>query len=565
MPQPIKVTCNTPSEKACASVAADENLQSFYELKAFSPECDHEEVSEWVRQKIKCLQNKRCYRGISKYIQVDWMQIRKALYFAYIAHYGQKRKLDQGQLYVEHPVESLIHYIEMLREEYDQHPLSADSRIDLTDNFIKEILHDVFEDFISKERIEERRRFFPLLARYVQNRFGSSVADFLNLVATKFSKKPETIFPSDLSRTDIERLNHFAQMAGIVATRDAANLTLRVSERKHNLRDADHLDNADQKALESANMVLALYAALMRTPAKELFDDFFRYFFRATPETLERFEKFIKRKQRGDRAFFEERILPGLEENIRNIIGHNHFEVQLSPLSLWRINMEIGENPFFGAQLGLFSDDQIPLVNDKILKSRALRQMLKKKLLYRIVVITESEEDSQAIWREGVTIFSQFEAVEYTRNSEQDDLLKLSGYRARRASVHWESDDEREIRRLEFKVIDRQSHYTNEFGKRVVAKNARGETELHYSVEPLERYLEHFQSLGYQRQQLSGQYRELLKKLLNPMGADLTEHAEDARVLIALIAEERVEPFINTMGQQQLSQTMREMFWMQEI
>ncbi|MBN1258260.1 hypothetical protein JXA05_00730 [Candidatus Peregrinibacteria bacterium] len=539
-------------KKNPSGIKEGENPHNFLEeLKQFKNfgknESDETAAKEWIKGAIKEIWQEAKF-VMQEDIAVDWGRVGEACYTAYAAHFGQKRKSNPNVLYVEHLKHSAIRFIEKIQEEYkDRVRPFREKKVDMTEAFIKIILHDALEDFLRKNPSPESLSLYPQMMAYLEETYGKEVADDIALVATNFSKRPNTKLPKGLSRLDISRVDFLAQMLGVIETRDAINLLLKVAERQDNLKDAGNFPNVDRKALESANLAIACYAASMRTPAKRLFNDFFRFFFREKPELLKKFETYITDLQKQDEENFQSNLRPAIQQEVEKILGHSDFEIRHSPLPLWRINMAIMDHPAYQKRAKW---ESMPLIYRELLDEEkdTFHKLIKNKSLHRIVIITHLEHDANKIWETGLSSFCPILTKRFTKKLEPENALEFSGYKARRSIAQFRGPDGKlDEKHLEFKVVSREEYTDNEFGEAEYDDGPPKDTVTpKYSVASLERYINHLAAIF--KEQEPSRWEILKKNLLNPLGADLSLMANDLRVAIRIITKERVEPFINTMG-----------------
>lgn len=527
-------------------------LESLAKLKNFDVEKDGPEAERWVDEKIEIMKRELDSSSIADCVYVDFEMVREAFLFAYLSHFGQRRKVGQIP-YAQHLFGSICQYIHIKEKEYKVRRPPEDMKVDFTNDFIKLLLHDLLEDFLKgiKIKTEEKQAWFTFLSAYLELRFGEDVSKFVSYVATKFTKRPFTKLPDTEDMKEkmaLSRLDFISLVLGITEeTRNAAELLLKAAERQDNLATVGDLPNADRKGMETYNMALAAFVGGFRSPGKDLMGEGFRHLYPGEKQKVfMRFEKIVAEWQEKDRKNFED-VSSDLHGEIAEILGHDDFDVQYRPLAIWRVHEEL-----MRVYKTANGDDEmggLNLFNDEILDDGDFKKVLEKTYLGRIVIRTRSWAETSKIAGHDLPSFNHLDRQIHSGHSfgQTRNILMISGYKAERVLVESKKYSHRV---MEMKVTTRDADTKNEYGNRKYIGEEIVTEE--YDDKSLQKFIAF---LGEQCEaERQGSFERVKHALSQPMGSDLTAIIDDIRLMMKKIEDVNLYGLISTRGEKTLVQ-----------
>lgn len=515
---------------------------------------------EWVGDKIKdlmlsvqhvldSLNFSDSFDDVEK-IHIDWAKVQMALEDAFLFHYGQKRKVGDNVLYVEHLVGSVKQYLAMKKEEYDFCDFPS-QKVDLTTDFLKLILHDSLEDFADATDLdkEEKSSFFYLIDEYIRSKYGDCVADFVEL-ATKFTARPETridLHKLGFDKMDLSRIDFVSLILGVVyKTRSAVNLLLKAAERHDNLETVGLVNEPDRKAMETYNLALACYAGRFRTPGKMLFGHSFEHLYRDDPMLYDDFRKLVAVKQRSDKDYYE-LVRARLESSIEDTVGKGSpYRIYFSPLPDWRAH-ELLVSKYLKEKNQ--SSDGLHKLTREILDDEKFQEILHATFLGRIVI--ETERTFQAI-RLTNADFGDFEKEDSKLNAGMlnfvdPHLLDLSGYTSYRSRLVDKKDypdsEDRVAKTIEMKIVSKRLNHDNEFGEMEYRSGEGDMNTEYYKYDALRRFADYLRK----KSKISNvRWKKCEKILTNPKGGNITSIQKEVRALVGSVKDLNIFPFVHT-------------------
>lgn len=534
-------------------------LEALADLKNFNVEKDGPEAEEWVDGKMEKLKEIMSESTIGPHVFVDYEKVREAFLFAYLSHFGQRRKLGSIP-YAEHLFGSITQYIKIKEKEYSVRKPPQAVRVELTNDYIKLLLHDLLEDFMKGVELEkeEKTAWFTFMSAYIHLRFGQDVSDFVSYVATKYSKRPFTKLPEekqekDRKKMEDSRVDLLALLLGITEqTHNAVGLILKAAERRDNLLTVGGLPGADIKAKETYNMALACFAGGFRTPGKDLLDEGFRHVYIGEKQKVfEDFETKIRQWQENDRLLFEE-VGGDLRREIGEVLGHDDFEISYRPLHLWRSHEQL---------MRAYKEDRgddvmggLNLLDREILNDEYFDRVIEENYLGRIVVLTKSWSDAAKVAKSELPSFKRLDRQVYSGHSlfRKPTILDKSGYKAERVLTE---NIDHPNRVLEIKITSKEADEKNEHGspfyvtrEKAGAVRPDGEeiVEERYFDKSLQNFIGYLGALCDAEK--AGSFDRVKHALSQPMGSDLSKIADDIRIVKAKIGELNLYGLINTRG-----------------
>lgn len=512
-------------------------------------------MNEWVSEKIDCL--KSLVPGIVKTpddvdrLHVNWDKVEMAFEDAFLFHYGQKRKVGKNVMYVEHLAGSVEQYLGMKKEEYDFCDVPSE-KVDLTTDFIKLILHDSLEDFAEATDLdkEEKSRFFYLINKFIREKYGESVADFVEL-ATKFTARPEIkidLAELEFDKMDLSRVDFVSLILGVVyKTRSAVNLLLKAAERHDNLETVGLVNEPDRKAMETYNLALACYAGRFRTPGKMLFGHSFAYlYYRDDQELYDDFRHRVELKQQADHDYYES-VRGRLEASVESVIGKKSpYRIYYSPLPDWRVH-ELLVSKYLKEKKQ--ASNGLHKLTPEILEDEVFQEIIHDTFLGRIVI--EAERTFQAI-RLANADFDGFNKEDSKFNAGMLNfvdprLLDLSGYTSYRTRLVdkevFPDSEERVEKVIEVKIISKRLNHDNEFGEMEYRDGEKGMHTEYYSYDALRKFAEYLKKKAGIK---NGRWTKCQEILTNPAGGDIGEVQNEIRALVGAVKDLNIFPFVHT-------------------
>lgn len=530
--------------------------------RGFDIERDGQAAEEWVNEKVALLQMQIDHSQLWFHIKVDFEKVRDVFLFAYLAHFGQNRKLGNVP-YAMHLFGSLKQYIHIKEKEYALRRPPEFKKVDLTDDFIQLVLHDVLEDFLDGIDLEkeDQAHEFCLMAAYIRHRFGSKIGSFVADVATKFTKRPATVIPQNevvevdddgiehikyekaFSKMELSRIDFMALVLGIAeSTHNAIGLILKTAERHDNLETVGELPGADRKAMETYNLAIACFAGRFRTPGKDLLHASFLHLYSGESHiVLEQLQKIIRERQSLDRKIFEA-VSSELYREMDELLGYSgDYEIFYSPLNLWRAHEELVRR--YMLQQDCVSEDGLNLLSSSVLEDPVFESVLQQTYLGRIVVVTKTQREAKKIASGNLTSFTK---IGHKSNKGpglfgNKTLLDMSGYCSERVSLQNVNHPERP---LEIKLSSSDVHLSNEYGEVSYVKAGEDVVKEEYSVAPLVRFLKHLRKAC--NKERSGSFDRGKEALLKSQGCDLTILIDDIRTMISEIEKLNIYELITT-------------------
>ena len=485
---------------------------------------------------------------LDKMLFVDEDLVRQALSFAFSVHFKQKRK--NGKPYTRHIEQSVENFLERIKEIEDvflnqfsiQLVPEKEQIIDITDELLKLISHDILEDIwknitdISKlnqrENLsnEEAKELFLLVKDYFEKTYGKNVADSLIYFFTKLSTRidaRETI--NSLAKEDVGRLDFFAQKIGITEkSRNGIDSVLSLSEKGHNLLSPKRMH--DRKFIEFYNVAVMLFAAGLRYFGKSLMEESFDLVFRERDkdQVWNQFLKIIRKKRKEDRKYFEQ-IKSDLVEDLDTIFGRENYKIRYIPLLDWRVHETVMTHYYRKKKQNNTGSDVLEkhFIKESVLNDSDFISEIEKLFLGRVIIEVENEELIQsAISSEQKTPdFPKFNLHQYSTVNHYPDfgikcsdqsLLSLSGYKGLRFALKPKRTD----KKFEVKLVDKQQEQINQYGALNFTESTTQDGKKMYKIQFLIEALNNFKDF-LKNEVGNDNYQRFKKIALNSFGEDL--------------------------------------------
>lgn len=525
-----------------------DKLSSFVNFDATK---DLEEMEEWVNVNIQSI-DRTIHSLHEGKVFYKPEKLRIALMFAYLVHFGQKRK--DGEKYVVHLTESVENYLNLIKN-HDLFCYHTNHKIDVTKPAIKLVLHDTLEDFWKNVHLEltpeEKSQFTQSMIQYITFSFGEEVALSTSLVFNKFSKRVlSEKFRRNFSDQDIGRFDFAAQLLNILEGSENLNdLRLILAEKEHNLESPQMMK--PNKHVDFYNLQVSLLLASFRTYAKRLSSQI-RYAYLEQSENVELkkvWEEFTQKvgiKKLQDKAYYEKYALL-LQKDLEMLSGENPsaFTVEYLSLDDERVLEFIIEHYLKEKNLKRadFGDDIYENYQTlkTIIEDPLFEKILNKLFLGRVKIIFDDDDFEAFYEKYKRQSFHSFNIQQHSRKdhyekNKKDNFLHLANYKALRLGVvPKQVPKDEQVKSIELKILKTKDHLQNEYGTMEFSLPFFVGNEVlveeNFTAEPLRPFFKHLEK------EVGAKDYSLFKGIaLDPLGCDI-----DNRVIKEAITKINIE------------------------